>query len=217
MTYADLCSAALDRHLKVLGGFHPVPDDAAPAHCKTLLMLGPDEPTFWPVFTQSPEWQDGEADPMDRWSTRVIGGWAEALEATAIYPFGGPPFEPFYSWALRTGRVHASPVQLLVHDAAGLFVSFRGALALPIHVDLPPAPPSPCANCAAQPCQTACVSRALTPEGYNVPACKTFLNSDAGRENMTLGCNVRRACPVSQGFGRVAAQSAYHMQQFNGA
>lgn len=215
MSYATLCDAAKRRHLTILGGFHPKSTDGTPEGCKTLLMLGPDEPSFWPAFNNSPEWQDGAPDPMDRWSGRVIGSWASDIEATPLYPFGGPPFEPFYSWALRTGRIHASPVQLLVHDQAGLFVSFRGALALPFHMDLPPSPAPPCSSCAKQPCQTACLADALTPVGYDVPKCKTFLNTTEGQQNMAQGCNVRRSCPVSQRFGRLPAQSAYHMQQFN--
>lgn len=216
MSYAALCEAAKHRHLTLLGGFHPNGTDDTPEDCKTLIMLGPDEPSFWSAFTRSAEWQDGRPDAMDRWSTRIIGAWAAELNATPLYPFGGPPFKPFYSWALRTGRIHASPVHLLVHDQAGLFVSFRGALALPYHVDLPQPPANPCKTCTERPCTTACLADALTPEGYDVPKCKTFLNTDAGRQNMTLGCNVRRSCPVSERFGRLPAQSAYHMRQFNG-
>jgi hypothetical protein len=216
MTYDALEQAAQARHLTILGGFHPTPEDKAPKGCKTLLMLGPDEPAFWPAFTQSLEWQDGQPDPVDRWSIRVLGGWAAEIEATALYPFGGPPYQPFYSWALRTGRVHSSPVKLLVHDHAGLFVSFRGVLALNTHIDLPAPPAPPCESCADQPCRTACLSGALTPEAYDVPACRTFLHTDAGHENLTQGCKVRRICPVSERFGRVPAQSAYHMRQFAG-
>ena len=216
MTYAALEAAAAERHLSILGGFHPTPDDKLPESCQTLLMLGPDEPRFWPAFTTSPEWQDGQADPMDRWSTRIIGAWADKIGATALYPFGGPPFQPFYSWALRTGRIHASPVHLLVHDHAGLFVSFRGALALPTRVDLPNPGPAPCDTCTDQPCATACLSGALTPEGYDVPRCKDFLKTPDAAENRATGCAVRRACPVSQSFGRLPAQSAYHMQKFQG-
>ncbi len=216
MNFDALEQQAQKRHLTILGGFHPTIDDGAPEDCKTLLMLGPNEPAFWPAFTQSEEWLDGKADPMDRWSTRVIGNWAAALDALPLFPFGGPPFKPFYSWALRTGRIHMSPVQFLVHDTAGLFVSFRGALALRETIDLPDTPQNPCDTCIGQPCTTACLSGALSTDGYDVPACKTFLNTSEGHINMTTGCNVRRACPLSLGFGRLPAQSAYHMQQFKG-
>lgn len=216
MTYARLQREAQARKLIILGGFHPNPGDNAPEGCGTLLMLGPDEPAFWPAFTRSAEWRDGGSDPMDRWSRRVIGAWAAQLGAQPLYPFGGQPFEPFYTWALRTGRIHAAPVNFLVHDTAGLFVSFRGALALPARIDLPAPPPNPCMSCDAKPCTTACLSGALTPTGYDVPRCKDFLTTDAGAENLTTGCAVRRCCPVSQKFGRMAAQSAYHMHQFKG-
>lgn len=216
MTYASLEAEARARHLTILGGFHPVASDNAPDGCKTLLMLGPDEPAFWPAFSKSPEWQDGAPDPMDRWSTRVIDEWAAALGAIPLYPFGGAPFLPFFSWALRTGRIHASPVNFLVHDRAGLFVSFRGALALNTHIDLPTPGPAPCETCAEQPCRTACLSGSLTPEGYDVPMCRSFLDTPEGTVNMTTGCAVRRSCPVSQNFGRLHAQSAYHMTQFKG-
>lgn len=217
MMYQTLEQEAAARSLTILGGFHPSADDNAPQGCKTLLMLGPDEPVFWTAFTQSPEWQDGQPDPMDRWSTRVVGDWADDLGATPLYPFGGAPFLPFFSWALRTGRIHASPINFLVHDRAGLFVSFRGALALAEHIDLPKAGPAPCDSCAEQPCRTACLSGALTPEGYDVPTCRSFLDTAEGAMNLTSGCAVRRSCPVSQDFGRLPAQSAYHMQQFKGA
>lgn len=216
MNYDALEAAARERHLTILGGFHPNDADNVPEGCKTLLMLGPDEPSFWAAFTQSPEWRDGKRDPVDRWSTRVIEQWAQELQADALYPFGGAPFHPFYTWALRTGRIHSSPVQFLVHDQAGLFVSFRGALALPTEIDLPPAPPNPCLSCQGRPCETACQSGALTPAGYDVPSCRAFLGTPAGQDNINNGCNVRRSCPVSQNFGRLAAQSAYHMQQFKG-
>ena len=216
MSYAALQKAAKARHLTILGGFHAGPSDELPEGTRTLLMLGPDEPAFWPAFTTSPEWSDGAPDPMDRWSARIIGDWADELGAQALYPFGGPPFQPFYRWALRTGRIHASPVQLLVHDSAGLFVSFRGAIALQELIGLPDAPPSPCDSCEGRPCTTACRADALTTEGYDVPRCKSFLRTPEGEINMTQGCAVRRACPVSQRFGRLPAQSAYHMAQFRG-
>jgi epoxyqueuosine reductase len=74
MTFGALVQQAQARHLSVLGGFHPGPADSdLPKGCQTVLMLGPDEPRFWPAFQQSAEWRDGMADPMDRWSTRVIG------------------------------------------------------------------------------------------------------------------------------------------------
>jgi ferredoxin len=212
----DRVAAALAPHaLTVLGGFHATPDDGLPKGTATLLLLGPDQPGFWPHFTAAPEWKDGAPDPMDRWSRRVIGRIACELGAKALFPFGGPLHHPFYSWALRTGRVHASPVRFLVHDAAGLMVSFRGALALRERLDLPAPPPSPCLACDAKPCLAACPAGALTGEGYDLPACHAYLDTGPGQDCMTMGCAVRRACPVSARHARMPEQSAYHMRQFH--
>ncbi|MBA3911240.1 MAG: ferredoxin [Rhodobacter sp.] len=201
--------------LEVLGGFAVAADEGGlPPGTRTLLLFGPAEPGFWPHLTAQPEWQDGGPDPVDRWSRRVIGRLACDLGAKALFPFGGPPYHPFYRWALRTGQVWDSPVRLLVHARQGLMVSFRGALALKEEVAVQPPSPRPCDTCPA-PCLTACPARALTAEGYDVPACHSFLNQPEGQECMTGGCLVRRACPVSQSYARLPEQSAYHMRQFH--
>lgn len=111
-------------------------EEGFPAGTRTLLLLGPAEPGFWAHLQAQPEW--GGPDPVDRWSRRVIGRIACDLGAKALFPFGGPPYHPFYRWALRTGRVWDSPVRLLVHSGQGLMVSFRGALALKEAVPVPP-------------------------------------------------------------------------------
>ena len=214
MILAEIEAAAATHHLTVFGGFQAAPGDDLPAGCQTVLLLGPAEPGFWPHVTAEPEF-GGAANPLDRWSRRVIGQMAIDLGATALFPFGGPPFRPFYQWALRTGRAFASPISLLVHDSAGLMLSYRGALALPVRLALPPPAGNPCDTCAQKPCLTACSARALTAKGYDVPRCHAFLETPAGGECMNLGCAVRRACPVSQRYARLPEQSAYHMRQFH--
>lgn len=210
----DLSAALAAHHLAVLGGFHPAAEDGAPPGTRTLLMLGPAEPGFWPHVTATAEWHDGQPDPIDRWSRRVIGRLACDLGGKALFPFGGPPYHPFHRWALRTGRAWQSPVNLLVHADQGLMVSFRGALALRDHVDIPQPAPRPCDNCTA-PCLSACPAQALTGAGYDVPACHDWLDTARGADCLTRACAVRRACPVSQGYARLPEQSAYHMRRFH--
>ena len=200
--------------LAVLGAFHPLPADCVPEGCATLVLLGPDEPGFWPHFRASPEARDGGDHPLDRWSRRVVGGLAGAMGASALHPFGGPPHQPFIAWALRSGRAWASPVGLLVHDTAGLFVSYRGALAFAARIELPAAGRRPCDGCSA-PCLGACPAGALTGAGYDVAACHAYLDTGPGAACMGRGCAVRRACPVGSGR-RVEAQSAFHMADFHG-
>ncbi len=210
---ADIEAIAAVHHLAVMGGFAAGPEDGLPKGTNTLLLLGPKEPGFWRHLTAQPEW--GADDPIDRWSRRVIGRIACDLGAKALFPFGGPPYHPFYKWALKTGRCWDSPVRLLVHDKAGLFVSFRGALALKEAVDLPPAPPKPCDTCTTKPCLTACPPHALTGAGYDLPTCHGFLDTTNGEQCMSNGCAVRRACPLSLAYARMPEQSAYHMGQFH--
>lgn len=206
---SEIAGRLAAHQLEILGGFHAEEDPALPAGTRSLLLIGPKEPGFWPHLTSQPEW-DGGADPVDRWSRRVIGQLACDLGAKALFPFGGPPYHPFYKWALRTGRVWDSPVRLLVHANQGLMVSFRGALALKTRVDLPPPVPKPCDTCTA-PCQTTCP--ALGPSGYDTAACHTML--DGGKDCMNLGCAARRACPAGHGYARLPEHSAYHMRQFH--
>lgn len=176
----------------------------------TISLIGPDEPRFWPIFEASTEYLDGARDPLDRWSKRVIGKIAQDLDAEALFPFGGPPYAPFFTWATASGRFWASPIDFLVHDEAGLFVSFRGALRW-----TKPAQDStalqPCLTCP-QPCKTACPVDAFD-DGYDVAACKAHVTSDAGLACRTGGCLARRACPVGQGV-RLSAQAAFHMEAF---
>ena len=122
-----------DVGLMSMGHFSVQQSDGLDHDHGTLILLGPDEPAFWGLFSASPEYLDGNPDPMDRWSRRMIDAIATKTGGVAYYPFGGPPFQPFYTWALRSGRAWASPIGFLVHDIAGLFASYRGAVWVPEH------------------------------------------------------------------------------------
>ncbi|MEM6577013.1 MAG: ferredoxin [Pseudomonadota bacterium] len=211
MDYASLAHRVECAYLQILGAFHPKPEEGLG---QTLVLFGPLEPHFWGHFRASTEFTDGQADPMDRWSTRVIGGLAQEMQAQAHFPFGPPPYAPFFGWALRSGRAWSSPAGPLVHDLAGLMVSFRGALALPWSLDLPATGASPCEACDTKPCLSACPVLAFSGSaGYDVEACHSWL--DHGAECLSQGCQARRACPVSQGFPRLPEQSAFHMAAFH--
>ena len=214
LTLARIDALLAPHCLEVMGGFAvEAAEEGLPAGTRSLVLLGPRQPGFWPHLTAQPEWQDGQAHPVDRWSRRVIGRIACDLRGKALFPFGGPPYNPFFRWALRSGRCWESPVRLLVHDTQGLWVSFRGALALEQVLDLAPGA-RPCDSCAGMPCLTACPAGALGAGGYDVPRCHDWLDGE-GQDCLSGGCLVRRACPAARGHARMREQSAYHMRQFH--
>ena len=192
----------------------------------TVLLLSPDEPRYWDILRAAPEWRDGSPNPVDRWSLRVIGALAEALGGEPLFPFGGPPWHPFYTWALAGGRAVASPVSLLADAERGLWISYRGAIRVREFEDefalrsrsrdrdpIPASGSDPCSPCPA-PCRTACPVNALTEKGYDVAACHGYLDTEAGADCLTGGCLVRRACPVGRDR-RPTELAAYHMGVFH--
>lgn len=211
----SLCTALGDQHLVPLGEAPPDPEFCPPSTV-ALLLVGPaGGQRWWRHVTTAPEWQDGQPDPVDRWSARVLNAIAARSGGRALFPSDGPPYPPFLRWAQATGRIWQSPAGLLVHADAGLWVSFRGALAVPFALGLPPAS-CPCDSCADTPCTTACPVGALQgAAGYDLVGCHGWLDQPGGADCMAQGCAARRACPVSQSHARLAEQSAWHMRQFH--
>jgi hypothetical protein len=203
-----------DAGLAFRGALHPGPDDGIAAG--TLVLLGFAGPRGWPDFAVSAEAQDGLPDPLDRWSRRVIDALARASGGAALYPFGGPPWHPFQRWAQRAEPVHPSPLGILIHPDWGLWHSYRGAVALPVRLDLPPPDrrPGPCDACATRPCLTACPVAAFGAAGYDVARCAAHIASAAGGDCMEAGCAARRACPVGTAHRHGAAQAGFHMRAF---
>ncbi len=219
MDHDLICREAAGAGLACRGGFHPTPADAVPAlpdgtAAGTLVLFGFVGGTFWDAFARSAEAQDGRAHPLDRWSVRIIGALAAALDGQALFPFGGPPWHPFQRWAQRAEPVHVSPLGLLIHPRWGLWHSYRGAVAWAARLDLPPREDaaSPCADCAARPCLTACPVGAFAPATHDVAACAGHLAAPEGAGCMAAGCAARRACPVGQAHD--PEQAGFHMRGF---
>jgi hypothetical protein len=215
----DGLHAALDAHgLVLLGGFHPEPADQVPGEAATVLMLGNVGSAIYPHLRASPE--AALADPLDRWTRRVVGELAARLPAVPLFPFDGPPFHPFQRWARRADpRFAPSPLGLLIHEAFGLWAALRAALLLRERLDLPPvaAAASPCATCATRPCLATCPVGAFGPGHYDVAACRTHLGRPGGQACMTSGCLARHACPVGRAYAYSQAHAAFHMQAFRTA
>ena len=112
MTELERIQESLAPHgLALRGGFHPGPggwrarrwrDGRA---CGTILLLGNLGGALWPVFANSPELADGAPHALDRWTRRILESLAPGFGATALFPFGGPPWLPFQRWAMKADCV----------------------------------------------------------------------------------------------------------------
>ena len=186
------------------------------AGVRTIVLAGMAGREGWSAFGAAPEASDGLGDPLDRWSRRVFGSIACELGATALFPFGGPPYWPFQQWARRAEPVHTSPIGILIHPRYGLWHSYRGALGFSEALAVPELKPipSPCDSCSGRWCLKACPVGAFSAAGYAVGACVAHVKSPAGADCLALGCRARRACPVGAEHAYPPDQANFHMRAF---
>lgn len=185
-----------------------------------LLLVGNRGSSYWPIFSQSAEYHDGKADPLDRWSKRIAESTClEHPQYRPLYPSDGPPFLPFQHWAMAAESIQPSPLGLLIHPEYGLWFSFRFALLFNREDDpvgaLSRAPAgSPCESCATQPCLQTCPVNAFTSEGYDYRSCADYLKNNPSADCHELGCQARNACPAGIDYRYDAAQHRFHLKAF---
>lgn len=213
--YDIIAARAAQDQLAIFGALQAGQGADLPQGVETLLLLSPMEPGFWAHVQSHPAFDPTSPDPIDSWSEAVISDIAAAFGGQAFFPFSGPPYAPFVDWAKASGRAWNSPLGMLVHETAGLMVSYRGAIGLPRAIPLPVAQHDrPCETCE-KPCLTACPIDAFSDGAYDVKSCHSYIEADPTQECLTNGCLARRACPVSANYGRLAEQSAFHMRRFH--
>lgn len=183
-----------------------------------LALIGSTGPSIWPILVRSPEYGDGQPDPLDRYTRRVLTGIAGRLGCKALFPFEGPPYHPFQQWALACGSFSRSPMGVLAHYDYGPWSGFR-AVFLSRQALAPGTPserPGPCEACEEKPCIAACPAGALSLEaGYDVPKCRLHLEKDRTPGCWT-GCLARRACPIGQDHRQTPDNARFHMESFIG-
>jgi len=207
-------AAALDPHGLILrGAFALQPGDGLGEGM--LVMVGNAGGAMWAAFESH---RDDDPNPLDRWTKRIVDPLAALFGARAIYPFDRP-HPPFQRWAKRAEGLQSSPLGLLIHADYGLWHAYRAALVFPQLMEglASTCEPtvSPCDSCLEKPCLSACPVEAFSPEGYDVPACASYLASPGGESCTSAGCAARNACPVGPDFRYCDAQIRFHMAAFS--
>ena len=149
--YPTIASALLDAGLTPRGGFlveaaDDVPTMADGTRAVTLILAGNAGGGLWRAFSSDHPAESANNGPyptlLDDWSRKALVRVADTLGGPALcrplFPFEGPPFLPFVRWAQRAEPVFPSPVGPLIHPEYGLWHAYRGALAFPQAVGLPP-------------------------------------------------------------------------------
>lgn len=184
---------------------------------KVRLLIGNKEDSLEYLFTD--EFQ-GE-HPLDKWTKENLDLIARSYEGEIEYPFTGPPFKPFVTWALQSKSFFESPIKILIHRDFGLWTALRGALT--IHLDKldditqkhisdlsSDLKISPCLNCSEKFCLNHCPVNAFDNGKYKVQDCK---NEILKKEDcFSNGCLARRSCPIGRPYGE--KQKAFHMKAF---
>jgi hypothetical protein len=189
-----------------------------------LALIGNIGSSYWEQFSQSVEFEDGAAHPLDRWSRRVAESIAQRLTLRALYPFEGPPYYPFQQWARRAEGLQQSPVGVMIHPQFGLWHSYRFALlGVEFEIETAEIPAtsavesqvaSPCLDCADKPCLHTCPVAAFDANGYAVERCADYLRQTPQAQCHQQGCLARYACPVAPELRYVAAQGRFHLRAF---
>jgi len=225
--------AAVEAHgLLIHAAFHVDAEDQVPvltsdqsgswsdAPAGTLILIGNAGSAFWPVFSRSVEYLDGQPDALDRWSFRLGHSLAEQFSGRTVFPFGGPPYHPFLRWAKRGDAAMASPLGLSLHPRYGLWHAYRFGLLLPQRLEGLPAAPTPrasldlCLRCEDKPCLSACPVTAFSGSDYQVGRCTDFLAKTPSYSCHKRGCAARRACPKGRAYQYQPEHAQFHMQAF---
>lgn len=221
---AELSAALAPHGLIVRGAFRPHVADLADTDMQagaisTLVLIGNAGTAMWRAFEPC---IDGDPNPLDRWTRRIVDPIADQARARAIYPFDDPP-PPIQRWAMRAEQLRPSALGILIHPHYGLWHAYRAVLVLSDDVDSEhegldskreETPAHPCHSCAEKPCLSACPVNAFSTTGYDVPACAGCLAGIEGGSCLTTGCQARNACPVGHEWRYDDAQIAFHMAAY---
>ncbi len=179
------------------------------------LLIGNVGSELWPAFSNSPQYADGLADPMDRWTAAVTEPIAHQLKADIRYPFGETIW-PFQHYARQAMGIEQSPIGLLIHPEFGLWTAFRAALMFrqDLKHDQVPVSGRPCDSCVDKPCLNTCPVAAFAEQGFDYLSCKAHVASNEGKACFQFGCLARRSCPVGAEYAYLPEHQNFHMRAY---
>jgi hypothetical protein len=181
---------------------------------EALILIANAGPIFWDRFQAE---HRNETDPMDGWTRRILEPIAETFGMEALFPFDGPPFLPFHSWGYAARAFYPSPNIPAIHPVFGSWFGLRAAFLSPQPHPYPhehSADENPCDSCSTHSCFDACLSNALSREGYDIKSCLAHVAGDDDGFCLANGCRARRACPVGQDYIYSPEQAEFHMRGF---
>ena len=199
--------------LRILHSGMPTADWPEPPHkIQSVLIIGHAGGEFWPYFSSSAEYKDGQPNPLDRWSARVIGAAAPGLAFAS--PNDGPPYPPIHALT-RGGALHPSLLGMLVHSDFGLWTAVRGLLLCADPLPYSDTTQAPGAQDFAD-CIKACPVSAFSTAGYDAAACAQHLLHDR-QAPCWQGCLVRKAYPPGAAYAYGPDQAKFYMDAFTAA
>ena len=194
---------------------------AAPLRLASLLpearaaaVVGSGGRAFFDGFAAAPEARDGQRNPLDRYTARVVAGAVERALAgsgarhAVAYPFGTTPVIPFQRLGRAAGLGGPGPLALQIHPVFGPWWAYRALVVLdrPLSPEAPPG--DGCAGCSA-PCVAACPAGAVARAGFDLGACHARrLTAVACAES----CAARIACIRGPEHRYRDEQLAFHMR-----
>jgi hypothetical protein len=208
--------------LNILLGLAPEPFDraAGPGAIEALLpgaagalLLGAGGREFFERFARAPEASDGAANPLDRYTRRVVEAAAESslgalgVRGAVYFPFGVQPVLPFQRLGRAAGLGGPGPLGLQIHPVYGAWWAYRALVIVDRALPPLPAAGDGCAGCDA-PCVAACPARAVARGGFVVSACHA---RRAIAEPCRLSCAARAACVRGPEHRYTGEQLAFHM------
>ena len=184
--------------------------------CQSAVVFANGGTLFWERFiediTANPEHFTEHQHPIDDFVLRCLEAVDPAPENTRRWitcSENATVFLDFRILAERAGIGHQSPVGLLIHPEYGLWVSLRMVLLTTERIsrtDL--TTDSPCTDCEAKPCVSACPAGAVSiSAGWSVQKCASFHRESTVCEGI---CHSRRYCPIGRQHRHSRLQHLYH-------